>query len=46
VVTKSIPAFEIHSGNPAHFVKRRIFRQTARCSADRVPECSDPTPSN
>lgn len=26
VVMKSIPAFEIHSGNPAHFVKRRTFR--------------------
>jgi len=46
VVTKSIPAFEIHSGNPAQFVKRRIFHQTARCSADRVPEYSEPSPSN
>jgi putative colanic acid biosynthesis acetyltransferase WcaF len=26
VVTKSIPAFEIHIGNPARFVKRRVFR--------------------
>lgn len=30
VVTKSIQAFEIHSGNPARFVKRRIIRQKAR----------------
>jgi putative colanic acid biosynthesis acetyltransferase WcaF len=27
VVTKSISAFEIHSGNPARFIKRRTFRQ-------------------
>ncbi len=26
VVTKSIPAYEIHGGNPAVFVKRRKFR--------------------
>jgi putative colanic acid biosynthesis acetyltransferase WcaF len=32
VVTKSIPPFEIHSGNPGHFVKRRSFRQAADCS--------------
>jgi putative colanic acid biosynthesis acetyltransferase WcaF len=29
VVTKSIPAFEIHSGNPARFVKRRVFHATS-----------------
>ena len=34
VVTKSIPAFEIHSGNPACFVKRRIFKQADRNTAD------------
>jgi putative colanic acid biosynthesis acetyltransferase WcaF len=44
VVTKSIPAFEIHAGNPAHFVKRRIFRETVSCSADRVPEYSNSGP--
>jgi putative colanic acid biosynthesis acetyltransferase WcaF len=38
VVTKSIPAFEIHSGNPAHFVKRRVFRKTTRCSSETIPE--------
>jgi putative colanic acid biosynthesis acetyltransferase WcaF len=27
VVTKPIPAYEVHSGNPASFVKLRIFRQ-------------------
>jgi putative colanic acid biosynthesis acetyltransferase WcaF len=26
VVTKPIPAYEIHAGNPARFVKRRVFR--------------------
>ncbi len=26
VVTKSIPAFEIHAGNPACFVKQRVFQ--------------------
>ncbi len=26
VVTKSIPPFEIHAGNPAQFVRRRVFR--------------------
>jgi acetyltransferase-like isoleucine patch superfamily enzyme len=24
-VTKSIPAYEIHAGNPATFVRRRMF---------------------
>jgi len=38
VVTRSIPPFEIHSGNPAHFVKRRIFRQSDCYSTDGVPE--------
>jgi acetyltransferase-like isoleucine patch superfamily enzyme len=50
VVARSIPAFEVHSGNPAHFVKRRIFRETTRettlCSPDRAPEYSDSCPSN
>jgi putative colanic acid biosynthesis acetyltransferase WcaF len=46
VVTKSIPAFEIHAGNPAHFVKRRIFRQSAHGSAEPVPEYSNPRLSN
>jgi putative colanic acid biosynthesis acetyltransferase WcaF len=40
VITKSVPAFEIHSGNPARFVKRRIFRRPERCPADAVPEYS------
>lgn len=46
VVMKSVPAFEIHSGNPAHFVKQRIFRQTGRGSVDRVAEYSDASPLN
>ncbi len=29
VVSRSIPAFEIHSGNPATFSKHRIIRNTA-----------------
>lgn len=28
VVTQNTPAYEIHAGNPAHFVKRRAFRLT------------------
>jgi putative colanic acid biosynthesis acetyltransferase WcaF len=28
VVTKSIPPFEVHAGNPAFFVKTRVIRQT------------------
>jgi putative colanic acid biosynthesis acetyltransferase WcaF len=44
VVTKSVPAFQIHSGNPAHFVKQRIFRQTAHGSENRVAEYSDASP--
>ncbi len=32
VVTKSIPPFEIHSGNPARCVRRRVFRESA-CDA-------------
>lgn len=46
VVTRSIPAFEIHSGNPAHFVKQRTFRRTACSSAERVSEYADPGRSN
>ncbi len=26
VVTKDIPAFEIHAGNPAQFIRRRVFQ--------------------
>ncbi len=36
VVTKSIPPFEIHSGNPARFVKRRIFREGVHNSLEPV----------
>ena len=36
VVTKSIPPFEIHSGNPARFVKRRIFRQDVQDSRESI----------
>lgn len=46
VVTKSIPAFEIHSGNPARFLKRRIFRPKLRSSADRTLQYSDPASVN
>lgn len=34
VVTKSIPAYEIHAGNPARFVKRRVFRRTPHTSPE------------
>ncbi len=46
VVAKPIPAFEIHSGNPAQFVKRRIIHQSPRCSAALVPEYSVASPLN
>jgi putative colanic acid biosynthesis acetyltransferase WcaF len=29
VVTKDIPAFEIHAGNPAHFIRHRVFQNQA-----------------
>jgi len=38
VVTKSIPPFEIHAGNPAHFVKRRTFREGMRESSGHFAE--------
>jgi putative colanic acid biosynthesis acetyltransferase WcaF len=46
VVMNSIPAFEIHSGNPASFVKRRVFRETALRPVVRTSEYSDPSPSS
>jgi len=44
VITKSIPAFEIHSGNPAHCVKQRIFRQAARHDAETTSGRPDRSP--
>jgi putative colanic acid biosynthesis acetyltransferase WcaF len=41
VVSRSIPAFEIHSGNPARFVKRRIFRQTTSCASSPICEYAE-----
>lgn len=38
VVAKSIAAFEIHSGNPAQFVKRRTFHAGTNHSSDRISE--------
>jgi putative colanic acid biosynthesis acetyltransferase WcaF len=38
VITKSIPAFEIHAGNPARFVKRRVIRKAGRPLAEPVQE--------
>jgi putative colanic acid biosynthesis acetyltransferase WcaF len=32
VVSKDIPAFEIHAGNPAHFVRRRVLWRSAGAS--------------
>ena len=42
IVTRNIPAFEIHAGNPAEFVKRRQFRIQA--GAPEATE-SDPSPA-
>lgn len=36
VVTKSVPAFEIHSGNPAQFMKRRAFRRQGMNAHDPI----------
>ena len=36
VVTKSIPEYEIHAGNPARFVRRRLFHDSSPRYA-RVP---------
>src|SRR5271165_4096318 len=36
VVTKPIPAFEIHAGNPARFVRRRFLRQRGQGSAESI----------
>jgi len=33
VVTKDVPPYEIHAGNPAHFVRRRVVRATRDHSA-------------
>jgi putative colanic acid biosynthesis acetyltransferase WcaF len=38
VVTHSIPAYEIHAGNPAHFIRRREIRGDNGPSADSIPE--------
>lgn len=34
VVAKSIPAFEIHCGNPAEFARRRVFREPDQHNAE------------
>jgi putative colanic acid biosynthesis acetyltransferase WcaF len=33
VVTKDIPAFEIHAGNPAHFIRHRVFQDQSQKKA-------------
>jgi putative colanic acid biosynthesis acetyltransferase WcaF len=43
IVTKSIPAFEIHAGNPAIFVKQRIIRDAD--SSERALLYEPSTPS-
>jgi putative colanic acid biosynthesis acetyltransferase WcaF len=40
VVVRSIPAYEIHSGNPAALAKRRVLQDT---DADRRALASEPT---
>ena len=42
VITKSIPAFEIHAGNPARFVKKRILHASNSVQVDRAHEFPDP----
>ena len=42
VVTKSIPAFEIHAGNPAHLLRRRAFRMHKDIANESLPESPDP----
>jgi putative colanic acid biosynthesis acetyltransferase WcaF len=41
VITKSIPAFEIHSGNPARFVKRRVIRNAGETASEPAHEFSE-----
>jgi len=36
VITQSIPPFEIHAGNPAQFVKRRVFSKSGEDPADSL----------
>lgn len=36
VINKNIPAFEIHAGNPARFVRRRIIRTSALDEAQKL----------
>jgi putative colanic acid biosynthesis acetyltransferase WcaF len=47
VITRSVPAFEIYAGNPAQFVKRRVFRQPGRViSGPTVVPASSITPEH
>jgi len=46
VVTKSVPAFEIHSGNPAQFVKRRVVRENGHSPTELVYSSSHSTPAD
>ncbi len=45
VITKSVPAFEIHSGNPARLVKKRVIRQASPpLTAQRLQESAEALP--
>jgi putative colanic acid biosynthesis acetyltransferase WcaF len=43
VVTRSIAAFEIHAGNPAQFIKRRVFRGAPHSTADLIYSSAEST---
>lgn len=46
VVTKPIPPFEIHAGNPAQCVKRRIIRPSVAPSAELIHNPSKSSSAN
>jgi putative colanic acid biosynthesis acetyltransferase WcaF len=41
VITKSVPAFEIHAGNPARFLKRRILRANRHRATEPVRKSAE-----
>jgi putative colanic acid biosynthesis acetyltransferase WcaF len=45
VITRSIPPFEIHAGNPARFRKRRVLRKAGDLTPDPLGQDSRALPS-
>jgi putative colanic acid biosynthesis acetyltransferase WcaF len=45
VVTKSVPAYEIHAGNPARFVNRRFLRKVGCPPVEPIQELSESLPT-